>query len=417
MELRHGALTYHLSEALLSAAPGMTYEALFETISRQVTDLFSDQHPQIEGRQDRVLFGEESITPMKYFLVDAVDGDELVLSGGAAHGLEVGSTWAVYAPGTNSQAQAEPLGELTLHRVNALDASGTLSDKSADIVAGCRCVLINAPGNFPSLQVDISALDGAAGNGVHAMIAEGIADSSLLELAASPDAADVSVQSTDAGWSIVAKDSLPLSPAHGLDNDEDVKRMLENCETRARARNVVALGNKDSELEIELNLFQSPDGREWASANSNATFEHGDYFALEVINKENRDLFVTLLDIDVTGQVAIFYPPGTRSSCELLEKNKTLRIFFKDKRRLGLPDDFYRDTARETFKAIVATSETNFAWLQQGATRSATGSSASRLQSLFEKASGSGTRTMLPPEEPGDDWAAINRSFDIHRSR
>jgi uncharacterized caspase-like protein len=52
-----GALSCLLVRALTAAAPDATWNSLFETVAPQVTAIYSDQHPQIEGQGERRLFG------------------------------------------------------------------------------------------------------------------------------------------------------------------------------------------------------------------------------------------------------------------------------------------------------------------------------------------------------------------------
>ena len=52
----HGAFTYALSQALVSAGPEATYRQVFEQVLSRMSARFR-QHPQIEGEGDRWLFG------------------------------------------------------------------------------------------------------------------------------------------------------------------------------------------------------------------------------------------------------------------------------------------------------------------------------------------------------------------------
>jgi len=55
-ERSQGALSCLLVRALTAAAPDATWASLFETVAAQVTELYPDQHPQIEGPAERGLF-------------------------------------------------------------------------------------------------------------------------------------------------------------------------------------------------------------------------------------------------------------------------------------------------------------------------------------------------------------------------
>src|SRR5262249_29143804 len=53
----HGALTSFLSEEMRRATAGTSYRDLFERAAAKVNAANSAQHPQMEGRADRELFG------------------------------------------------------------------------------------------------------------------------------------------------------------------------------------------------------------------------------------------------------------------------------------------------------------------------------------------------------------------------
>ncbi|HEV7518602.1 MAG TPA: caspase family protein [Thermoanaerobaculia bacterium] len=55
----HGALTCLLVRALTAAPPDATWSGLFAAVAPEVTALYPNQHPQIEGAADRRLFGLE----------------------------------------------------------------------------------------------------------------------------------------------------------------------------------------------------------------------------------------------------------------------------------------------------------------------------------------------------------------------
>ncbi len=102
-QLVHGALTWFLAEALMdSSFTGATWREVFERVKQQMGVHFQAQHPELEGAQDREVFGLREIRPMTYVPVESREGDVIVLGAGQACGLTVGSSWDVYAAATRS---------------------------------------------------------------------------------------------------------------------------------------------------------------------------------------------------------------------------------------------------------------------------------------------------------------------------
>ncbi len=430
--VRNGALTYFLASAMVAARPGTTYRDIFDSARIKVSSRFPDQHPQIEGALDRTLYGGEDIASFRFVLVASVADDRISLSGGAAHGLRRGSRWAVYPPATKSLADSTPLATIEIDSVGALVSEARLLSSQAAVVPAARCVeVLPALGHF-RLKVDLGSLP----DSVRPQLASAIAGSALLALADSVDAADLkayligprqSAASGDplpqvqeiakASWAIVDRTGNPVMPRHGDDEPDIIATLLTNLEAIARYRNALELDNPTAGLAVDFNLYREDGAGGWQLANgANEVFKAGDCIAFEVVNREARPVFVSVLDFGLSGKIQLLYPPNKTS--EFVEAGKSLRIGSGTRRiRLGMPAAFAGERGAETFKAFITTNEADFSWLQQAGTRSAAGPR-SRLQQLFAAAwQGPPTRdAMIDSEpEPGEDWKALSRTFDLVR--
>ncbi len=411
-QLRHGALTYWLSQTMLAAKPKTTYQDLYESVSEQITTLFPTQHPQIEGRRDRVIFGSEHVEPIKYFNLQLSENGDVTFDGGAAHGVVVGSTWSVFPPGTNDTDGLTPLATATVTTVNAMTSELAVEPKDVKLSSGARCLMVSTPVTVPKFSVSIED----APQDTAPDLTSRIENSNLLTIASDTLTADATLHHADTGWTALSRDEHPMIPFQALISSDDHSRLIDNLETKARAQNVFALTNPQSTLNVAFVLHRSTDGGvSWEKVDGNTRFIHGDRIAFEVINNDDRDLFVSVLDIGLTGKVSLFYPPGHNS--EKIKAGLTLKCGFDHiKIRLGVPDNFHLPVGRETFKAMVSTDETSFAWLQQGGTRSL--SSSSLLQQMMSQSlQGNNTRDPIVSwGEPADDWQGINCSFELART-
>ncbi len=154
---RHGALSYHLTNALLEVVPGTTHRDVFEIAGGNVTAWFKTQHPQIEGALEREIFGDREISPMRFIPVVSVDGDAAVLGGGAIHGLRESSVWDVYPQGTKQSRGTPALGSITIERVGPLTSEARIVRHSGEITPNCRCVE-----QANDAQTDVLKVDNAA---------------------------------------------------------------------------------------------------------------------------------------------------------------------------------------------------------------------------------------------------------------
>ncbi len=105
----HGALTWFLHEALMTAKDGATYRSVFDSAASAVKRDFASQTAQIEGLgQNVVLFGSRKISPRVTVPITSVNATEVRLGAGKAQMVGKGSLLEVYPPGTADYAATEP---------------------------------------------------------------------------------------------------------------------------------------------------------------------------------------------------------------------------------------------------------------------------------------------------------------------
>lgn len=136
----HGALTFALVHELRSARSGETWRDVFERVARTVRATQEDQHPQIEGAQERVLFGLTELAPTPYVTVIARRRTTVTLGAGALQGLNVGTVYSVFADGSKGDALDTPIGRIEVTLVKGTTAiARILSEKPEGAIdTGCR---------------------------------------------------------------------------------------------------------------------------------------------------------------------------------------------------------------------------------------------------------------------------------------
>jgi len=432
--IRNGALTHFLTNALLSAKPGSTYRDVFELARQGVNSKFKQQHPQIEGIQDREIFGVKDIEPLRFIPVASVEDNKVTLAGGAAHGLCVNSLWAAYPQGTKQTDGLEPLASIEITRVGSLSSDGVIRKGEGNLTIGARCVEAAAAAEQFLLSVDISQMDEDASQG----LAERVKASHLLTIAETPGAADtcayilmpedeirvgLSLPSTiniaRPTWAIVDRTRELAMPLHAVSDEKAIETVANNLEAMARYRNALRLDNPASQLNVEFNIFHvNSDGELHNINGEDFVFEEGQNLAFEVVNHEDKNVFVSLLDFGLTGKISLFYPPNTSS--EMIAPGKTLKIGADERKiKLSVLSEFVGNQGTETVKAIITSDESDFRWLQQEGTRSVETKRTSLRQQFEAAYNGPLTRNMSF-EVAGDsdeDWKAIARSFDLKRTR
>lgn len=443
----HGALTCFLSQELVNTLPGSSYSDVFERASARVTAAHPRQHPQAEGARDREVFGTHDIELMRFVPVKARAGDQVTLAAGAAHGLAVGSRWAVYPQDTNRAGHETPsLGRVEITGVRAVSASARILEEVSPgaIVAGSRAIEVTHNYGEMRLVVDIYPAPTDHGTLAQALKQE-IEDSRLLRLRAGDepeDAADMRVYLIEprdeiaegapvpqlgvvqqTTWAVVASGELAM-PTHPVADPDAVALLRGNLERLARYRNTLALQNPnlESPLRSKVGLRlrrRAPDG-DWMTVGDDgqAVFEVDDLVAFEITNRHSAPLYVSLLDLGLTGGITLLFPPNRPS--EKLEPGTTIIYGQRPGQEIELwiPDEFPLSHGTETFKLFATTQEVDFSWLQQERVRDVDRGVDTPLEQLFDMAyTGQGTRDARPTQLPdAEEWTTVERSFTLQRA-
>lgn len=309
----HGALTGLLLQALASPGPEATYRDVVEPVARAVTKRFPDQHPQLEGAGDRLLFQLEPRPPRRHLVVKSRRECRLMLGGGAVHRVRPGSRWAIHAASAKTM-EGDPLGHAWIEAVRAVESDAVLEGDPppAAVAPGCRAVEVD-PGidPFPLAVAVRSRLDERH---FAASLRRGIDASPHLRLTAPDDAelvawllpprpkAAFDEPAVAIGpieqpiCAVVDRGSQVVVPYKTLESPEiALADTLHNLEGRARYERLRGLANPEPNVlmgKVEWRLMRrSEDG--WIDAapvglGRPARFRHGEAFALEIRSRHDE---------------------------------------------------------------------------------------------------------------------------------
>jgi hypothetical protein len=452
-KVTHGALTYFLAQQLRQATPGTSYRDVFERAAAKVNANNGNQHPQMEGRADREVFGVKDLEPMQFVRVTARSGDSVTLAAGAAQGMTIGSTWSIYPQGVKRADAVEPLGTVEIAAVRAVssDARITVEKTPGAIANDARAVeTLHAYGDL-RLAVQLVA---ATGLGSSLEQLRGALEASPLlkvvgdrELAAARVyvlAPRTQVTSTDPvpqlavvsapTWAVVTENGELMMPPKRVD---DYMKVKENLEKLARYRQALALDNPDAASALRgrfsLDLLRLGTDGNWIvaepeSAGGQVVFEEGERIGFRITSHHDAPVFVNLLDFGLTGSVSLVHP--AQGAKEKLAPEITFERGTRPDDNiftLKIPKEFpYADNparaaieGTETLKLFVTQGEADFAFLtQQGVRAVGAARSGSPLMLLWQTAAGGAVTRDITVSVPvgEEDWTTVVRPFLLRRS-
>ena len=444
----HGALTYFLCEYLRQAVPGTSYRDVFESAAARVNAEHGAQHPQMEGQADREIFGVADLTPIAFVQVTARQESTVTIGAGVAHGLTVGSTYAMFPPRTKAPDRGDSIGDVKIAAVGVVTADAEVVGEivAGGIAPGARGFeTAHAFGDF-RLPVQCVENDGfaAAFSGLHdrlrmsallKVVSEDAVAAARVYLLGPRSKVTPAVPVPQAGvldaprWAVVSATGDLLMPLKMLGDESEV---VENLATIARYRQALALENPDPQSQLRgrfsLDLLRLERDGSWSVARPGSDGGHivldeGEAIAFRIESRHDEPVYISLLDFGLSGVIAQVFPP--RNAQDQLAPGVTFEIGTTSTVpvRLMWPagHPFVSAAAhprevegRETVKLFITEQPADFFALEQQGVRSTW--SSSPLTLLLRGAfHGLATRDIAMSPTGAEDWTTVSRSFVLRR--
>jgi hypothetical protein len=422
----HGALTYFLSQQLRRASATSSYRDVFERAAALVNAVNNPQHPQMEGRIDRAVFGVTDFEPATFVRILERDGDAVLLAAGAAHGMTVGSTYNVFPQGTKDPNDGASIGEVEITGVQSVTALARIRREApaGAMVPDARAFEQTHAFRDPRLTVTFAPADDV--DGQIAALRTRLEGSRLVMIAAAETPASVCIyRRAEARWAVVGATGDLLMPLEALDA---VQAVVQNLERIAKYRQALAIENPDplsrlrGHFTVSLQRF-GEDTKSWSEASPAAgsgtadgglvTFDEGDIVRVVVRSSHDAPVYVSLYDFGLSASIGQIYP--ARGAQEILRARGELAC---QAQRLGLPA-VAPLAGLETVKLFVTEQPTDFSAFAQEGVRGDTAPAsgpASPLAALLSSAfTGRTTRDMEPVAVGDEDWTTASISFVLRR--
>jgi hypothetical protein len=462
------AFTFCLCRELLRVPEGATYRDLIERVRPAVAAEVVDQTPQLEGARDRLLFDQAASPPTPFLSVlERQDTGLVRLAGGAVHGVEPGSVWAVHPAGTLHPTPGQEQGLVRIQTVEAVESAGLVTEERGRIEAGARAfehakppgwlrLSVQAPGAGAFGAMGVTGTMGATGVTGEEEIRRWIAGhggaASLLRLPEPGEDAAVRIAAFPASQtapsqvnpptafqldqpSLLALDrdgSLLLPPAPIREPDA-LPQLLRGLEDLARARNLRAVTSDDAgpnslASKVQVTLLRRRGDTTFEPAEpgpgGDVIYREGELLALRITHQVPQPIYLHILDIGLFCDVTLLYPiPGANDA---IFPNHPFDIATRPGQTwsVGFPKGFEararaaRDAhleGRETLRIFATTQEADLTGWQSPAARGGPpspqgGSLARRLDQALGARAMRGDSTAEGTEEM---WAVLDVSFVV----
>ena len=440
----HGALTYFLCQQLRRLSGSTSYRDVFERTAALVNALNGAQHPQMEGRTDREVFGVADVAPAIFVRILEREDQAVLLAAGAAHGMTVGSTYRVFPQGARDPKAGGSIGEVEVTEVQSVTAVARISREEPPGGIGPDARAFEQAHAFGDHRLSVVFAQGDDVDGRTQALRRRLDDSRLVTMVAAGTQASACIYRLSARdalspcspvpqvgplaeprWAVVGTTGDLLMPLKALD---EVDGLVDNLELIAKYRQALAIENPDAlsrlrgQFTVELQTLGS-DRKTWSVATpaperGQIVFDEGDIIRVVIRSRHDAPVFVSLYDFGLSGAIGQIYP--ARGAQEMLRAQGELA---SRAQRLGFPSTDSAvgpsDRARslegvETVKLFVTEQATDFSGFEQDGLRTDAASSplSALLASVFH---GRPMRDMAPVSLGDEDWTTVAVPFVLRR--
>ncbi len=363
----YGTMTWHLVEQIRRAGPDATYRDVMDKVKMQVSAIFPDQHPQLEGPGlDQFVFNARSQIPSPYALANPKGGKKIELEIGQIHGVTEGSLFDIYPPGTKAfEPPAKPAAQAEITKVGVTSSIARVL-KGGPVAEASRAV--EREHSFPPSLLHVYYKD--------------IGRSKFLQEAKArlSDYNHIASVEEEKGYNLLLReengfiiteggDPTEISPRIPIDEPGAADRLVRQVTHWAKWFNLLSIGNKESGLPIDFAIRPPSATHSLTAELPDKEFEltviEEDVITVAVTNNAEQPIYIAVLDLSSDGSVEVVYP--RRGQQESLAPGKT----WSEELETFVPQG--RDSIRDVLKVIATTTPVDFGFLRQGAVRSAPG--------------------------------------------
>lgn len=331
---RCALMTWAFCKAMTQMGMENTYRGLFERTLIHMTRKNRHQVPELEGDPDQLIFGAPIQPPPPYFrIVALLENDEVLLDGGALHGLTAGRTLVLHGPETRYPLETKPLAT-----AEVLPEGATLTECRARLSKPIPESLLLTSWVFPERRKPESPTWAVhAASPIDGKILERISDHfqgiGTLQWCSREDAELMLIGRPDK-MALRHPDGSPASGWIDPASDRGLAELAAYLDAYSKGQFLRGLHMKEAECNLDISSY-SADGRgenRTVSPIRSGAKPVTRRSILSVRNTCQRAVYYTILDIDPLNRVRVIAPADGQLASEYRlqpgEENKPLEVSF-----------------------------------------------------------------------------------------
>lgn len=319
----YGSLSYAFAEAMTQVEKDFSYRQLFSKISTiMASEVAPNQKPTLEGDVDYIVFSGDIVEQKPYFEVIKVDRflDMVTINGGEINGLYDSTTVFIMPEGSKEVDSAKIIttGKVIKSKFNS--ARIILDKKLDDPNAKKYWVFIDQP-SFGDIRVNVYFDRSVKEKNVRDEIAQFLTKNNLGEVVEDINSSDLIVDQKGQSYSLSATRGDSKLEEVEASRGNPLEELKNNIFNFAQGSFLKGLSLKDVGYEFEFSLIpvgfdriseeitKDKDIKEYYNRNDIFELEQdNDYAMLQVVNKSNNPLYISIVEINHLGEISPLIP-------------------------------------------------------------------------------------------------------------
>ncbi|MGI5244367.1 caspase family protein [Dactylosporangium sp. CA-139066] len=300
-----GVLTESLALTLEEAGEEpVSWATVLDRVRHRVVGLGYGQRPESEGPADRLLFATQTQDRLHSLPVTALDGTGRVrLDCAPLLRVQHGDEFMIMPAGRDRPDPLHSVGDLTIDEVSAMAAAGpvTFAPGRTAVPIGARAfpTSVTAPQIAVRVPPGADRVLGALETALLARVARDGEEDWAAEVRIEPD-----------GGLTLCDRTGPLHPPY-RDDEQGIRHLAAAVKTYAQATQLRRLVGDDTypldATEVTVEWGRVVDGTAHPLPRDGAVLRPGERIYVTVHNKSTVPVYVSLLDIGVTGRTSVIY--------------------------------------------------------------------------------------------------------------
>ena len=329
-----GSLSYSFAKAMSELGSDFTYRQLYSKIASVMNTISPRQTPTIEGDQDYKLFKGDYVKQQNYYeVVDVPRQDVVKMRAGKLHGVFPGTTIWVLPSGTEKVTEDKILssGEVVMAKFN--EANIQLDKPLADTNEKNYWIFINEK-TYGDINLNVF-LDKDVDRNAEKELAGFLKDNNLGQVVNDSLQSDVFITETNGNYVLNTTNGFlefaEEDKNRGTTAMESLQQKLFNF-AQGQYLKSLNMDNKDYEfsfrlLPVKYDVLTEKSGDTLSPQefiDENGVFvvhPEKDYVLLEVTNKSEKDLYVSIIEIYSNGDILNFMPRDGKN-CNLSDGDR-----------------------------------------------------------------------------------------------